>query len=527
MNAQPSAADRSPSDLEQGIGLALLDTSARLMFANDGFVAMNRLPIQEHLGRTVADLWPHVWPLVAERFAEVVAGEGADFDMSLPDPDDGGRLRAFHVYWFPVRVQDTVIGVSATIIDVKTLRASERQAQEIAARQQSLRRIANRALTDSPIDEVFDEALAALERHLNVPLTRSMRIEVGSRFLGHLTGRGWDEEFLALWRIGPRTGSFADLAITNNRPTQFEDLTQAQPFRKSELFAYHGVMSGIGQAVRVGGRPWGMIAAYDRRPRVFKEDEVAFIEELAAILGLILQERDARAFREEALSMASHQLRTPLTSVIGLAQHIKRRTEQGRFESVAELVDPLVQEAFRIDAILGQWNQLALAESFRRAFATDPIELVDVVAGLVARFRARHPEMHITEVYPDHVPTIRSDAERIGEIVDNLLENAQKYGGDRLEVRIERVPNGLAIQCRDHGPGIPQEIAPFIFERFYRGSTGGDHAGMGLGLYISRKLAEGLGGTLDVASTPGEGAQFTLFVPWAAPPRTDVLPGGA
>lgn len=526
MSGNQSAVDRSLADPEQGVGLALLDTSARLMFASDGFVAMNRLPVREHLGRTVADLWPHVWPLVAERFAEVVAGEASDFDMSLPDPEDGGRLRAFHVYWFPVRVQDTVIGVSATIIDVKALHERERQARELAERQQSLRRIANRALSGAPIDEVFDEALAALERHLGVPLTRSMRIEVGSSYLGHPTGRGWDEEFLALWQIGPRAGSFAEHAIASNRPVQFEDLREAQPFRKSELFVYHGVLSGIGQAVRVGGRPWGMIAAYDRRPRVFTEDEVAFLEELAAILGLILQERDARSFREEALSMASHQLRTPLTSVIGLAQHIKRRATQGRFESVAELVDPLVEEAFRIDAILGQWNQLALAESFRRAFASDPIELEDVVAGLVAHFRSRHPELRITEEYPDHLPTIRSDAERIGEIVDNLLENGQKYGGGALHVSIERVPNGLAVHCRDDGPGIPREIAPLIFERFYRGATG-DHSGMGLGLYISRKLAEGLGGTLDVASTPGEGAQFTLFLPWAAPPRADLLPGGA
>ena len=522
-----SAVDRSLPDPAQGVGLALLDTSARLMFASDGFVAMNKRSVQEQLGRTVADLWPQVWPLVAERFAEVLAGEASDFDMSLPDAEDGGRLRGFHVYWFPVRVQDTVIGVSATVIDVKALRASETHAQELAERQRALRRIANRALTDSPIDELFEEALAALERHLDVPLTRSMRIEVGSSYLGQVTGRGWDEEFLELWKIGPRTGSFADLAIASNHPIQFEDLRQAQPFRKSELFAYHGVLSGIGQAVRVGGRPWGMIAAYDRRPRVFNEEEVAFIEELATILGLILQERDARSFREEALSMASHELRMPLTSVIGLAQHIKRRAEQGRIESVAELVDPLVTEAFRIDAILGQWNQLALAESFRRAFASDPIELVDVLAGLVVRFRARPPEMRITEEYPDHVPTIRSDAQRIGEIVDNLLENGRKYGGQRLDVSIERVPNGLAIRCRDYGPGIPHEIAPFIFERFYRGATVGERSGMGLGLYISRKLAEGLGGTLDVTTAPGEGAQFTLFLPWAAPPRADGLSRGA
>jgi signal transduction histidine kinase len=505
---------------DAGAGLAFMDREARFLFVSDGMAAINGLPPSEHIGRRMGDLWPDVWVGMSDHFGHVLAGEPIDFEVFAPTAEPALPGLTFHAYWSPVRVGEQVVGVAATVVDVTKARESAAREHRLAARQSALRGIANAALSDASIQEVFDLAIPLLQHHLNVPFARAMRISPGSDRLVVFSEIGWDTDIAAQHELGPRSGSFADFVLSHQGAVQFDDLDHEERFRRPPVFLAHGVRSGIAARVSFGGQQWGQLAAYDRCTRQFDCDEVAFIEELAAILGLMVHERDSRAFREEVLSMASHQMRTPLTSVIGLAQHIKRRVAQGRPESAAELVDSMVQEAFRLDEVLSQWNELAAAESYREAFASDPVDVAMVVAECVGQFRSRQSSTVVREQYPHDLMIIESDARRIGEIIENLLENARKYGGDAVEVSIERRSGGVAVHCRDHGPGVPPEIAPYIFDRFFRGVASAEHSGMGLGLYISRKLAEGLGGTLDVASTAGEGAHFTLFLPEQRRPRS-------
>ncbi|MDA0302689.1 MAG: ATP-binding protein, partial [Chloroflexi bacterium] len=492
-----------------GTGIAFLDRDARILFASDGAAVVCGLPPGNHVGRRLSDLWPDAWQRMADRFARVLSGEPVDFDVSIAHPSDSRGTRTCHVYWSPVTSGGEVVGVAASVMDVTDVRETTARERELTARQATLRLIANAALSDAPAEVVFDAALAALQRHLRLPLVRAMRIAPGSGQLNIFVEAGWDASIMRANPIGPRSGSFADYVLTHPVTVEFNDLPSEHRFRRPAVFLAHGVRSGLGVRISAGQRVWGHLGAYDRRTRHFDCDEIAFIEEVAAILGLMVQERDSRAFREEVLSMASHQMRTPLTSVIGLAQHLQRRVARGRMESIPELLDLLVAEAFRLNEVLDRWNELAAAESYHEAFASDPVDVCEVVAGRVEQFRSRYPEMHVVERYPDSPATVASDGERIGEIVDNLLENGRKHGGGEIEMITERVDGGVALHCLDHGSGVPPESAPFIFDRFFRGASTAEHAGMGLGLYISRMLAEGLDGTLDVTSLPGEGARFT------------------
>ena len=489
-----------------GAGIAFLDTEGRFLFVSEGMAAMNGLPASQHIGRPFHELSPELWRLLAEPWRRVLQGESVDFEVSLGPP------LVCHGYWSPVIVDGAVVGVSATVVDVTDARRSQAREHELLQRQAALRTIANRALSDAPMLEVFNAAMRTLQEHLGVPYARVLRLMPGSDRLVEFTRTGLDEALIEAHPAGPRTGSFSGYVIEQGATVQFADLPTEGRFRRAAVFLEHGVHSGLGTPVMSGDRLWGMLGAYDRERRVFDCDEIVFLEELAAILGLMVYERDSRAFREEMLSMASHQMRTPLTSVIGLAQHIQRRIAQGRTDSVTNLVDTMVAEAWRLESVLTQWNELAAAESYRAVFASDPVEVSAAVAGRVEQFRSRHPGMRV-DCAPVAPVVIASDVGRIGEILDNLMENARKYGGDAVEVYIERTASGVAIHCLDHGPGVPPEIAPFIFDRFFRGTPSGERSGMGLGLYISRKLAEGLGGTLDVTSRPGEGARFTLSLP--------------
>jgi len=98
--------------------------------------------------------------------------------------------------------------------------------------------------------------------------------------------------------------------------------------------------------------------------------------------------------------------------------------------------------------------------------------------------------------------------DRLGRAVDNLLDNAAKYNADGAVVEVRLRDGELTV--RDHGPGIPAEERPHVFDRFYRGSTARDRPGSGLGLAIVRQVVETHGGTISVAEAPGGGALFSL-----------------
>jgi signal transduction histidine kinase len=113
------------------------------------------------------------------------------------------------------------------------------------------------------------------------------------------------------------------------------------------------------------------------------------------------------------------------------------------------------------------------------------------------------------------VPSVRGDRERLRQVLRNLLENAVKYSpaGEAVDVRARAEDGRVLVTVEDSGPGIPAEQHGLIFERFGRANVGLGKPGTGLGLFIARSIAEAHGGRLSVASTPGQGATFTLELP--------------
>ena len=122
--------------------------------------------------------------------------------------------------------------------------------------------------------------------------------------------------------------------------------------------------------------------------------------------------------------------------------------------------------------------------------------------------------MQLSTELPAALPRVRGDAERLRQLVDNLISNAIKYSESGGEVKVEAATDDghVVVHVRDSGPGIGAEHQAQIFEKFGR-VAGSTKPGTGLGLFLSRSFAEAHGGSLDVESTPGEGAVFTLRLP--------------
>ncbi|OLT50146.1 two-component sensor histidine kinase [Gordonia sp. CNJ-863] len=234
-------------------------------------------------------------------------------------------------------------------------------------------------------------------------------------------------------------------------------------------------------------------------------------------------ERQARASEEEMrrfVADASHELRTPLTSIKGFAELYS----QGGVSDVSDAMRRINDEAGRMNLLVEDLLMLARLDA-QRPLATAPVDLLGLAAEAVASARVGAPERDIRlEVTTgDHPPLVSGDGPRLLQVLRNLIGNAINHTSAEASitvgVSVEADSGGTleaVLRVADTGPGLTEEDAQHVFERFYRGDQSrhrGSGGGNGLGLSIVAALVEAHGGRVGVESTPGEGATFWVRLP--------------
>lgn len=222
--------------------------------------------------------------------------------------------------------------------------------------------------------------------------------------------------------------------------------------------------------------------------------------------------------RDLYFAMMNHELRNALTGVYGWSE---RAAHAKQADGVREAVLEVYDGAERTIRLLNNFLDLARLEAGKvRAAWKDGVDVGREVERALASCRPVADAKRVTLEYAqrDAPPALRTDPERLGEILVNLLSNAIRYSPDRdvVTIAVETGPADLRLRVTDHGPGIPPELHERIFEPFDRGDLPSG-SGAGLGLVISRRLAKLLSGTLVVESAVGRGATFILTLPLAPP----------
>lgn len=217
--------------------------------------------------------------------------------------------------------------------------------------------------------------------------------------------------------------------------------------------------------------------------------------------------------REAFLSIATHELRTPVTSIKGYAQLALRAVDHdpARLRQTLETLDG---QTDRLSRLITQLLDVSQIEAGRLRLEPERIDLGLLVLTLVDSTRAQATP-HEWDV---DVPTdlyVTADPGRTEQVVSNLLENAVRYSpdGGTIGVRLRRDGAAVRLEVSDTGMGIPPTELDKVFERFYQAHSDRNYGGMGLGLYISREIVERHGGTISVTSPPGSGARFTVVLP--------------
>jgi two-component system sensor histidine kinase BaeS len=226
----------------------------------------------------------------------------------------------------------------------------------------------------------------------------------------------------------------------------------------------------------------------------------------------------SRDLRRQMTADIAHELRTPLTVVLGHTEALS----EGELPPDAETFEIIYDETKRLNRLVEDLRTLSLSEAGElhlNRSKTPPGELLER-ATAARKPEAKSKEIDLQIELPEELPEVDVDADRVTQVLVNLLDNALRYtpSGGWINLSAKGVQEGVAISIQDSGPGIPPEDLEHLFERFYRGdkSRQREEGGSGLGLAIAKSLVESQGGSIKVESLPGEGARFIIELPVSA-----------
>jgi signal transduction histidine kinase len=236
-----------------------------------------------------------------------------------------------------------------------------------------------------------------------------------------------------------------------------------------------------------------------------------------AITGLIGASVDISDYRtlerrqRQFIAMAAHELRTPVTSILGFSQLLQRREPENRH------VATIARQAASLDRLINDLIDSSRVEGGGLELRRERVDLVELARDIVEQIQPLSEEHPIRLKAPPNPVEGHWDRERLGQVIQNLLVNAVKYspGGGEIVVSVDAQGDNARLRVQDRGVGVSPGVLPRLFDAFYRVErTARMVRGLGLGLHISRSLVEAHGGQIAAESAgPGEGSTFTITVP--------------
>ena len=230
------------------------------------------------------------------------------------------------------------------------------------------------------------------------------------------------------------------------------------------------------------------------------------------------EERRSAALREAFVGVISHELRTPITTIYGLARILRQRSESLTAEARTEAIADIEAESDRLYRLVEDLLVLSRAESGRVAIEPEPINLGRLIRHIVEAEGQRRPDRTITVTASPALPLIEAEATYVEQVVRNLLTNAEKYSQAPapIEVVVGVDEEGVAVRVLDRGIGVDEDGAAHAFELFYRTKEAGRVAsGAGIGLFVCRELVDAMGGATWMKPRDGGGSEVGFRLPIA------------
>lgn len=247
-------------------------------------------------------------------------------------------------------------------------------------------------------------------------------------------------------------------------------------------------------------------------------------EPLGPVVRLVVCLRDAAArarvdrSRADLISTVAHELRSPLTSVKGFTATLLAKWDRFSDEQKKVMLETVNSDADRVTRLLADLLDVSRIDAGRLELHRQVLHLERAVLKCFdGRIAAGEPPDRFVCTVEGELPEMWGDPDKIDQVFGNLVENALKYGAGTVTVAIVAIDGGAQVTVTDEGEGIPAELLPRVFTKFWRRGDGGRRSGTGLGLYITKGLIEAHGGEITASRAPSGGAQFRFTLPAGTP----------
>jgi PAS domain S-box-containing protein len=496
------------------------DERGRYEVANPASAHVAGHTVDEMLGRTDVDIFPPEQARALQAVDRRILARGVSetYDESFPVD---GEIRHFSTAKTPRRdahgQPNGIIGIARDITDRKrgeqALAALAAENQSLLIRARAEEQWLGTILEGTPMPLMFIEPMTARMFFANAAAARMAG--------GTIARPACADDY-------PRTFDMRDLS---GRPLSADENPIVRAARGERLTGAQVEWRFSGGAKVVAMHSARVAAVYGHPEMVL----VAF-DDITPLKEVQTELEEAVRARQDFLSIAGHELKTPLTSLM-LGMHSLNRTlarpqpaappaaaSVSLLESepaLAERWRALQRQTRRLSSLVDQLLDVSRLTAGKLTLEVEALDLVELTREVAARFGGAGPgaadSAPIVVEAAGPVPGER-DRLRLEQVITNLVSNAVKYGEGRpVIIRVERNGRTATVAVRDQGIGIAPEALERIFNRFERASPGRSYGGLGLGLWIVSQIVEAMGGTVDVDSVIGRGSTFTLRLPCAGP----------
>ncbi len=243
--------------------------------------------------------------------------------------------------------------------------------------------------------------------------------------------------------------------------------------------------------------------------------------QLAAQAKEATLQAETEALRNALLSSISHDLRTPLTRIIGAAGTLIETDANLSALERQDLHHTVLDEAQHMSELTGKLLDMARLSSGQIVLHQDWNAIEELVGSALNRLDKRLENRPVRIVLPDNLPLLWIDAVLMEQVLVNLIDNAVKYTlpGSPIDIEARALSSSCLLSIADYGPGIAKSQQSKIFDKFYRGNSETDQSGVGLGLALCKAIVEAHGGMIRADNRMGKGAEFVIELPLHEPPR--------